>query len=81
MRVTASFEDGTLSLRLEAENESEQRMVGAVIDQPQGQDGCAYLDKELVSAVLHYEGHWTNKRIKSVKLSVFRPNKAEVARG
>lgn len=79
MRLTASFEDGSLSLYLHSETESEQRMIGAVIDQPQGESGAAYMDKSLISASLHYEGHWTNKRISSLKLSVYRPNKPEEA--
>lgn len=79
MKITASFEDGSLSLLMTPETESEQRMVGAVIDQPQAEEGCAYLDKSLISATLHYEGHWTNKRIRSVKLSIYRPNKTEPA--
>ena len=74
MKIRASFEEGSLALHLDPETEAEQRMVAAVIDQPQAADGCAYLDKSLISAVLHYEGHWTNKRISSVKLSVFKPN-------
>ena len=78
MRMSAQFEDGHLSLVLEPETEAEQRMVGAVIDQPQGEMGAGYLDKDLISATLHYEGHWTNKIIKRVKLNVYRPNKSAV---
>ncbi len=77
MKVTASFEDGVLSMRLVAETEAEQRMVGAILDQPQAEHGCGYLDKSLVSAALAYEGHWTNKRITGVTLRVFKPNDTE----
>lgn len=75
MKLTANFEDGHLSLNLFPETDAEHRMIGAVIDQPQAEQGCAYLDKNLISASLHYDGHWTNKRINSLKLSVYRPNK------
>lgn len=77
MQVTATFEDGVIALHLIAETEAEQRMIGAVIGQPQGEQGCAYLDKSLVSAALTYEGHWTNKRITGVKLRVYKPNAEE----
>lgn len=75
MKLTASFEDGSLSLHLVPETESEQRMIGAVIDQPQAEQGCAYMDKSLISAALSYESHWSNKRINRLTLSVYRPNK------
>jgi len=74
MKVTAHFEEGSLNLLLELETEAEQRMVGAMIDQPQGPNGAGYMDKSLISASLKYEGHWTNKRIGSLRLSVYRPN-------
>ncbi len=74
MKITASFEEGSLHLHLTPETEAEQRMVGAILDQPQGEEGAAYMDKSLISACLHYEGHWTNKRIRSVKMSIYRPN-------
>ena len=80
MNVSAKFEDGKLSLTLVAETDAEQRMIGAVINQPQDEQGCAYLDKSLISAVLRYEGHFTNKRIASVTLSVYKPNPVETAR-
>lgn len=80
MRLTASFADGFLSLHLEPENEAEQRMIGAVIDQPQAEQGCAYLDKSLIAATLTYDGHWTNKRIKSVQLTVYKPNPPSTTR-
>lgn len=79
MRITAEFAEGALSIRLHPETEAEQRMIGAVIDQPQEDSGAAYMDKNLMSASLHYEGHWTNKRVSSLKLSVYRPNPAEPA--
>lgn len=74
MKLTVHFEEGSLHLLLKPETEAEQRMVGAVLEQPQAEEGCAYLDKSLVSASLHYDGHWTNKRISSVKVSVYKPN-------
>lgn len=77
MKITASFEEGSLHVHLHAENIAEQRMLGAVLDQPQADQGCGYLDKSLVSASLSYDGHWTNKCISRVKLSVYRPNKEE----
>lgn len=76
MKITATFEDGQLSLLLLPETESEQRMVGAVIDQPQD-DHNMNIDKDLVSARLQYEGHFTNQRVKSLKLSVYRPSKTD----
>lgn len=75
MKLTANFEDGHLSLFLVPETEAEQRMVAACIDQPQAEQGAAYMDKSLISASLHYEGHWTHKRVQSLKLCVYRPNK------
>jgi len=75
MKLTATFDDGALSLLLLPETESEQCMVGAVIDQPQDDHSAAYMDKSLISASLHYEGHYSNKRVKSLKLTVYRPNK------
>jgi len=79
MKVSAKFEDGSLALHLVAETEAEQRMIGAVLDQPQAEQGCGYLDKSLVSASLSYEGHYSSKRITGVKLSVFKPNKTGAA--
>ena len=79
MKLTATFEEGSLHLLLIPETEAEQRMVGAVIDQPQSAEGCAYMDKSLISASLHYEGHFTNQRVRSLKLSVYRPNKTTEA--
>ena len=76
MKVTATFEDGSLSLLLLPETEAERAMVGAVIDQPQAEsDAAAYMNKDLISVRLHYYGHWTNKKVSSLKLSVNRPNK------
>lgn len=77
MKITAAFEDGSLSILLLPETEAEQRMVGAVIDQPQNVDSGTDMDKSLISACLRYEGHYTNQRVKSLKLSVFRPNKQD----
>lgn len=75
MKITASFEEGSMHLHLIPETTAEQKMIGAVIDQPQAEQGCAYMDKSLIAASLHYEGHWTNKAIKSVKMSIYSPNK------
>lgn len=75
MKITASFEEGSLSVVLLPETEAEQRMIGACIEQPQAEQGCGYLDKTLIAASLGYEGHYTNKRISRVKLSIYRPNK------
>ena len=77
MKLTASFEDGAIHLYLKAETNAEQTMLGAVLNQPQDEQGCGYLDKSLVAASLRYEGHWTNKRIDSVKLSVYKPNEEQ----
>ena len=74
MKITATFEDGSLSLLLLPETETEGHMIGAVIYQPQNESSAAYMDKSLISASLHYEGHWTNKQVRSLKLSVYRPN-------
>lgn len=74
MKITASFEDGSMHMLLVAETEAEQRMIGAVIDQPQAEQGCAYMDKGLISASLSYEGHFTNQRISRVKMSIYKPN-------
>ena len=75
MRVTVTLEDGSLSLLLVPETKAEGHMIGAVIDQPQNESSAAYMDKILISASLHYDGHWTNKQVRSLKLSVYRPNK------
>ena len=72
MNLTATFEVGHLSLLLIPETEAEQRMIGAVIDQPQDVDSGAYMDKSLISATLHYDGHFTNQRVRSLKLSVHK---------
>lgn len=73
MKLSATFEDGILSLWLEPETEAEQRMVAACIDQPQAESGAAYMDKNLISVSLHYDGHWTNKRVSKLKLTVYKP--------
>jgi hypothetical protein len=75
VKITASFEEGSLHVLLHPENAAEQRMLGAVLDQPQAEQGCAYLDKSLVAASLSYDGHWTNKCISRVMLSIYQPNK------
>ena len=74
MKLSATFEDGVISLILDTATESEERMLGAVIRQPAAQDGSSYLDKDLISCSLRYEGHWTNKRITQIKLCVYKPN-------
>ena len=75
MKVSADFAEGHLSMLLLPETEAEQRMVAAVIEQPTDADSGGYLDKSLISATLRYEGHFTNKRISSLRLNVCRPNK------
>jgi len=77
MKMTASFEDGALHLFLRPETVSEQRMLGAVIDQPQDEDSCRDMDKALISASLSYDSYWSNKRISGVKMSIYRPNKED----
>jgi hypothetical protein len=79
MRITASFEDGALHLLLTPETPAEQRMIGAVIDQPQDEESCAYMDKSLIAASVRYDGHWSNKSVSSVRLSVYRPNRKDSA--
>jgi hypothetical protein len=76
LKIHATFEQGALHLHLTPETEAEQRMIGACIDQPQAESGCAYMDKGLISASLHYEGHWSNKRIRSVVMSIYKPNES-----
>ena len=73
MKVFVEFEEGVLSMRLEPQTDAEQRMVAAVIEQPV--DENVMLDKSLISAVLRYDGHWTNKRITSLKVCVYQPNR------
>jgi len=80
MNITATFEEGVLALLLLPETEAEQRMVGAVIDQPQDESSAAYMDKSLISASLRYDGHWTNKRVSCLKLTVYRPNSSVFSR-
>ena len=75
MKLTASFEGGAMHLHLSAETRAEQTMLGAVINQPQGEDVCAYMDKSLISASIRYDGHWTNKLISNITMSIYQPNK------
>ena len=73
MKITASFEDGSLSICLLAETDGERAMVGAVLDQPQ--ENCGYLDKSLMNATIRYTAHYSYKKVDSIKISLFRPNK------
>ena len=79
MKLTASFEEGTLTMHLVPETEAEQRMVAAVIEQPQAETGGGYMDKSIISGTYRYEGHYTNRRISSLALTVYKPNKPEAA--
>ena len=74
MKLSAHFEDGVLSLKLVTESKAEQKMIGALLDQPQADQGSGYLDKSLISASLRYEGHWTNQNISSVTMNIYKPN-------
>ena len=74
MKVNASFEDGLLSLILLPETLSDQLMIGAIINQPQDESSAAYMDKSLISASLQYHGHWSNKLVTRLTLTVYRPN-------
>ena len=67
MRLTASFQDGFLSLLCEAESPAEQAMIGAVINQPN--DGYQ-VDNALLMAELKYDAHFTHKKVKSLRLTV-----------
>ena len=49
MKLTASFEEGTLTMHLVPETEAEQRMVAAVIEQPQAETGGGYMYKSIIS--------------------------------
>ena len=75
MKLTAAFEEGHLSVTLHPETDSEKRMLGAVIEQPQAVDSCAYMDKNLISASCAYDGHWSSKMLSRVTLNIYRPNK------
>ena len=75
MKVRAEFEDGALHIILSADTPAEQRMIGAVIEQPQDATSCAYMDKTLLSANVRYDGHWSNQTVREVRLSVYRPNR------
>lgn len=74
MKLKAVLEDGSLKLILLPETETEQSMIAAVINQPQDESSAAYMDKSLISASLHYDGHWTNRKVTSLTLTVYRPN-------
>lgn len=74
MKATVIFEEGALHLSLTPETDAEKRMIGAVLEQPQGEEGSAYLDKSLLAASMSYGGHWTARSIERLRLSVYRPN-------
>lgn len=75
MRVSARFNERGLELVLQPENDAEKRMIGAVLNQPFEDTNYHHepeLDAGLVTATIHYEGHWSNKSISSLSLRVLR---------
>lgn len=70
MKAKAILEDGALSLLLIAENEPEQRMIGAVLNQPRSE--IADISHAELSAELTYLGHYTNRCVSSLKVTVKR---------
>jgi hypothetical protein len=71
MKVAVTFNGQGLSLELFTETEAEQRMIGAVLGQPQV-DRQSEIVGELVMASLGYEGHFSNKRVNWLKLNVLK---------
>jgi hypothetical protein len=70
MKVSVRFEGTGLQLRLVAENEVEQRMVGAVLAEKPS-ELCA-IDGSLLSAITIPEGHYSNGRVAELVLTVHR---------
>jgi hypothetical protein len=74
VKVSVRFEGTGLQLRLNAENELEERMVATVLNhQPVSETFESHrIDQTLLCALVHYKGHSSNKRIEEVVLTVSR---------
>jgi hypothetical protein len=74
MRVSARFNGQGLELDLHAENEPEKKMIGAVLNQPFADPSwkpCG-IESTLVTATVHYDGHWSNQVVDRLTLRVHR---------
>lgn len=83
MRVSVRFTSQGLDLDLLAETDQEKAMIGAVLNQPFSAPGFhpPELAETLVVATVHYEGHWTNKRVDRLTLRVHRQESGDEHKG
>lgn len=75
MRVSVKFNGNGLQLELLPETDPEKRMVGAVLNQPYSEPKSytnSPVDETLVRAFVTYDGHWSNKMVSGLILSVAR---------
>ncbi len=75
MKVSVNFTEGGLTLRLTAENEVEQRMVGAVL-LGDSWAGATEICAECVQAQFTYDGHFSNRKIKAMDVRLLKAQTA-----
>lgn len=78
MRVSARFNGQGLELELHAESEPEKKMIGAVLNQPFSDPAFRphEVETSLLTAIVHYDGHWTNKSVDRLTLRLLRQESA-----
>lgn len=74
MRVSARFNGQGLELVLHAETDPEKKMIGAVLNQPFADPSWqpCEVDNALLAVTIHYDGHWSNKSVDRLELTVHR---------